>query len=123
MGGEGAPSCADKKKKLAERDGGVWKPRKRSPPAPPAGACGPAALATVPSLAHVLCARAAGLRVPALACAAQARIAGVSQRSHLPCPTPIIISTGTDACCLYRPEDKVSSQVAEVKRVPAQTRP
>lgn len=61
---------------------GVWKPGKRSPPALPAGALGgPAALATVPSPAHVLRARAAGPRVPAWAGAAQARPAGVSQHT------------------------------------------
>lgn len=42
MGGEGAPSCADKKKKALQSGmgWGVWKPGKRSPPALPAGALG-----------------------------------------------------------------------------------
>lgn len=85
MGGEGAPSCAEKKKKTLQSrmGGGVeaketqssrssrWNPRT-------------AALATVPSPAHVLGARAAGLRVPAPAGAAQARPGGVSQHSRFP---------------------------------------
>lgn len=63
MAGEGAPNCAQiqKKKSLAERDGGgLWKTRIHNSPAPPARARGPAALATVPSGARVLCARASG---------------------------------------------------------------
>lgn len=63
------------------------------------GPRGPAALATVPSPAHVLRARAAGPRVPAWAGAAQARPAGVSQHGRFPRPTPTTINAGRDACC------------------------
>lgn len=37
----------------------------------------------------------------------------------LPTPAPIIINTGLDVCSHCGAEDKVSSQVTEVKRVPA----
>lgn len=63
MGGEGAPSCAEKKK-LAEQDGGGVEAKETQPSRSSRWGPRAAALATVPSQAHVLGARATGLRVP-----------------------------------------------------------
>lgn len=126
MAGEGAPNCAQIQKTPCREGLGVGECGSQGystlPPLP-LGPAGPRLWRLSPSRAHVLCARAAGPPVPAGVKAAQARPEGVSQYDHFPRPTPRVLSTGRDARCRGWAGDEVRSQVAEVKRVPAQARP
>lgn len=120
MGGEGAPSCAEKKKKtLQSRMGGGRGSQGNA--ALPLLPLGPADRGFGDSPLSGPCARCTrrGSAGPRPGRCSPGQTCWSEPTQPLPTPTPTIINTGLDACSRCGAEDKVSSQVTEVKRVPA----